>query len=304
MADTFQAEWLNQNSLRNYPFLENVQRRPVFQNGSVVDELAIPNYLITDFVMTVGSDVSNALYLRKLAIVGDSITFVIGSGDTIAASVFVDTTQHTTNKGYVFSGLNEYEDARGCLVVGDVERLRNDIPDGVYNFTESETRFEYRCVRPMIRSVSSMRIYDPLTEHYTKKMYGDIRLVAGDNISLKYDEAHNSIVINADSNEGYNDVCECGQHTQVLSINGISVNDITLIGDDCVSVTKEGHTLKISDKCSKPCCGCAELDFINTKIVQLNTAINKLDNYSVTLGTRLTELQSSYVQSDSGRGSN
>lgn len=300
MPDTFQLEWLNQNSLRNYPFLEGVQRRPVTQDGTLVSALAIPNYVITDFIMTVGSDVSSSLYLRKMAVVGDAVTFVIGSGDGIAASVYVDAGTHVTNTGYQFSGINDYADARGCIVVGDLVRLREELPDGVYNFTEDETRFEYRCVRPMLSSVSSIRIYDPTTDHYTKKLNGDIRLVAGNNISLKFDEEHNSIVVNADSNEGYNDECKCGERTQVLSINGISVNDITLIGDDCVTVTKEGHTLKISDKCSKPCCGCAELDFINTKIVQLHTAINKLDSYSSTLNTRLTELQSSFIQSDSG----
>lgn len=300
MSDTIQLEWLNQNALRNYPFLENARRRPVFPDGSVVDELAIPNYLITDFIMTVAGSKSTELYLKKMAIVGDSLTFVIGCAGETVASVYVDAASHTTNKGYQFSGINDYDGARGCIVIGDITRLRDDIPDGVYNYSESETSFEYRCVRPSLRGVSSLCVHDPVTDHSTKRLYGDVRLVAGDNVYLKYDEAANSIIINADSNEQYNDACRCGQNTRVMSVNGISVNDVTILGDDCVSVTKNGSIIQISDKCSKPCCGCAELDFINTKIAQLNTAINKLDVYSVTLGDKILELQNSYVQSDSG----
>lgn len=300
MPDTIHLEWLNQNSLRNYPIRENAQRRPHIQDGTVLDDFVLPNYVITDFVMTVDSEQPLDLYLMKLALVGDSATFVIGSDSGVAASVYVEISNHTANNAYSFSGLNDYDDAKGCLVIGDLARLRDDLPDGIYNFDKEETLFESRCIRPSIKRVSSISIYDPITEYSSKKLRGNVRLVAGSNIIFKFDETRNAIVISAAKNEGYDEPCSCGADTTVKSINGISTEDVTLIGDDCVEVSTVGHTIRIKDKCSKPCCGCAEIDFINEKISQIVTAMNKLESYSSLLEMRLTEIQNSYVQGDQG----
>ncbi len=302
MAEVLQAEWLDQNSLRNYPFLENSQRRPSVA-GTVMADLALPNYLITDFVITIPADLPSTLYLMKVAKIGDAITFVIGCSEKTVASIFINSEKHRTNTAYAFNGVDDYSAAKGCIVVGDLDRFKTYMPDGVYNFDYEETRFEYRCIRPSLQGVSSLSVYDRTTGHTSKKLTGDVRLVAGDNVILTYNNKLNAIVINADSNSEYNDECDCGNSSKILTINGISAQDITIVGDDCVSVTRTGHTLKISDKCSKQCCGCAELDFINEKISQLSTAINKLDNYTTVMSTRLTELQASYVQTYSGKTS-
>lgn len=298
MADERQTEWLNQNALRNYPFRENAQRRPHLSDGSLLAPL--PNRVVVDFVMTVGSEVSTDVYLRKLALVGDSLTFVFGSGDEDCATVHVDMSGHAPNKGYGFSGTGEYADARGCLVVGDLTGLSDELPDGVYDFSEEETLFEHRCVRPSVRRVSSISLQDPNTGYASKKLRGNVKLIAGQNVYLRFDADLNAIWIGADGNSGYNETCDCGGETSVKTLNGISVENITLVGDDCVSVSTSGNTIRISDKCSKPCCGCAEIDFINEKIIQLNTALRKLDSYAGVLDTRLAELRASYVQSDSG----
>lgn len=265
-----------------------------------MEDYALPNYLITDFVATVSSDKSLDLYLMKVAVVGDSATFVIGSGTEQIASIYVDVTQHTTNKGYPFSGTGSYEDMRGCLVVGNLARFKDEFPDGVYSFEEQETLFEHRCVRPSLRKVSSISIYDPYSGYKSKKLSGDVLLVAGQNISFKYDQETNALWINADNNEGYNEKCECDNQTTVKTINGISTENVTLIGDSCVSVTTKGNTIFISDTCSKPCCGCPEVDFLNDKIAQVNTAIGKLEAYSAALQDRLTDVQSAYELSATG----
>lgn len=298
MADVIQLEWLNQNSLRNYPIRENAQRRPSLNDGTLVDEYAIPNYLITDFVMTIDNESSSALYIMKMILSNSALTFIIGSEGDVAATVSVDLTTHKTNDSYTFRGLNSYASAIGCMVVGDTARLREDIPDGVYSYTYTETCFEYRCVRPAIRRVSSLCIYDDQTGYSTKQLYGKVRLIAGDNIILRYDEENNGIRIDADSSKKYNEECECGAETTVKTINGLSVENVTLVGDDCISVTTDGTVIKISDTCSKPCCGCAEMNFLNEKLSQLNTAVNKLENYADALDSRISELHSAYQQAN------
>ena len=300
MPDVSQVEWLNQNALRNYPFREDAQRRPHLQDGTVVPRLALPVYAITDFAMTVSADESTDIHLMQLAVVGDSVTLVFGHGTDTAATVHVDASEHETNKAYWFSGIGDYDDAKGCVVVGDLDRLRKDIPDGLYSYTYDETAFETRCIRPTAKRVSSLSIYDPNTGYTTGRLRGDVKLVAGRNISLRYDAERNAIWISADSNSGYNDECDCGGSTTVKTINGISVENVAIVGDECVTVTTKGNSIVISDKCSKPCCGCAELDFINEKISQINTALRKLDAYAEVLDRRIGEAQASFVQADTG----
>ena len=300
MSDVRQVEWLNQNALRNYPFREDAQLRPHLADGTVLQRFALPTYAVTDFVMAVSSDESVDVYLRQLAIVGDSATFVIGCGDTDVASVHVDMSSHKPNDAYRFSGTGDYDDARGCIVVGDMDRLKGDLPDGLYSYSYDETAFEARCVRPTARRVSSISVYDPSTGYESRKLRGDVRLVAGKNIALRYDADRNAIWLSAQDGAGYNDECDCGGSTTVKTINGISVDNVAIIGDECVTVTTQGNSIVISDKCSKPCCGCAELDFINEKISQINTALRKLETYSDALESRINEVVSSFMQAGSG----
>lgn len=301
MPDTIQTEWLNQNALRNYPFREDASLVPRLPDGTPLDGFSIPLGLLTDFVMTVDSSVSTDIYLGKIINIGGTITLVFSSNGSVAATTVVDKSAHVLNKAYRLSGSGDYDSATGVVVVGSLADLDETLPDGVYNFGPDDAPMEYRCVRPSAGRVGSISVSDAAGDYVSKKLRGNVKLVPGSNISLKYDESDNSIRISADGNAGYNDVCGCGKKTTVKTINGISVENVTLIGDDCVQVTTEGNTIRIKDVCSKPCCGCAEIDFINEKIGQLNTSLRKLETYAGVLDTRMTELKSAYTLADSGK---
>ena len=300
MPNTTQIEWLNQNSLRSYPIRENSTRKATKDVELGDDALVLPNYVIVDFVMSISSELSNEIYLSGLTYANNELIFTISGDLGLVASVSVDVKAHKPNTPYQFNGVNEYAGSRGCIVVGDLSDIDDDVPDGVYEFAKNETLFETRCVRPSIRNIASLSIYDESTGYRSKKLRGDVKLIAGRNVSLKYDAEKNAIWISADSNAGYNDMCDCGTDTTVKTLNGLSVENIVLEGDECINVTTSDGVIKISDKCSKPCCGCAELDFINDKIALLNSSVMQLNSFAGTIDRRITELRAYYDMAELG----
>ena len=77
----------------------------------------------------------------------------------------------------------------------------------------------------------------------------------------------------------------------------MAAQDVVIVGDDCVEVTTENGVVSISDKCAKPCCGCAETTFINQTINNLQTSVGTLMDNVSTLGQRLETFINSYVLS-------
>lgn len=279
--DTIQLEWLNENSLRAYPIREDCSRIPHDQYGNLLGaDMSLPNYVVVDFLMSVPSESSPNAYLKKLAYAQDFLNITFGVGDETVASVAVDITTHTANKAYPFIGQGSYEAAEGVVVVGDLSRLAEDFPEGQYYFTYEQAALEATCVRPSARGVTSFSIVDGATGYVQRKLYGDIRLVSGSNIELKYDEDSGSIVINAGNGLGYSAECDCGGIAQkvIRYINGVTADSVQIAGDECVAVSTSNGVITISNTCSKPCCGCNELAFINDKISEIQTAIARIES--------------------------
>ena len=279
--DTLQLEWLNQNALRSYPIREDCGRIPHDSAGNLLSsELAIPNSLIVDFVFSIPSEASPNVYVKKLSFVGDFINLSFGSGDNVIGTVAIDLTSHVPNQAYPFIGQGDYEAAVGTVVLGDLSSLSRDFPEGQYNYTADQTVFEATCVRPSARGVTSLSIVDGTSGYIQKRLYGDVKLVSGSNIEFKYDAVRNAVIINAGDGLGFTEECDCGGIADriIRYINGVSASAVQIAGDECVSVTTSDGVITISDTCSKPCCGCNELAFINDKISEIQTAISKIEH--------------------------
>lgn len=292
-----QTEWLNQNALRAYPFLEGSQRRPVSSSGSLMsDAYSVPNCLVVDFVLTMPSTGAgpHLVYLKAMSVSGQIVSFVFGersTGQTVATAS-LSVSDHETNAAYAVNGAGDFEDAAGTIVVGDVQRALRSLPDGTYSYTPDETTFEARCVRPALRAVRSISTVDSSGAYQTTKLYDDVKLVAGQNIRIDYKPDRNEIWISADSSAGYNDDCDCSDTsnaTCVRYINGISVENVTIEGGECVKVTTDPSTGRITleDTCSKPCCGCAELSFLNVKMNEISTTLSRLEGFEQELSAKM-----------------
>jgi hypothetical protein len=292
-------EWLNANSLRNYPFKEDASLVPVDAGGNPIPDLQLPNYLLVDFVMMMPSTLMVDVYLSQLAKVGNLLTFIFANtGGTIIATLAVDYSVHQTYNSYEIVGVGGYNDVRGKVVLGDLRDLNADLAEGLYTFQLAGAKFESTTVRPALRGVRSLQLEnDTVLSAY---IYGHVKLLNGANIQLTYLPAYNAIRIDAVSGAGLNESCECegtqGWRNVVRMINGIAVENFELVGDGtCVDVKTEGNKLVISDTCSAPCCGCPELEFLTDSLKVLEATIGNLESYANQLQAQITNFVSTFV---------
>lgn len=294
-----QQEWLNQNAGRAYPFQEDMQRVPVDSSGAALTAAQLPNYVLVDMVFTVPGSISNRVYMSQLTYVGTLMTLVFRetAGSTVVTSVTLDLTQHTRNKAYAALGTGEWEDARGWIVIGDLTRLAQDLPQGLYTYPATQTLLETRVTRPALRGVRSLRVEN--NGAVSALLFDHVKLIAGANIRLRADEGINGIWIDAEPDAGYKEECPCGSVVQdnvVRTINGIAADQVVIAGDGtCVQVTTSGNRILIRDKCSEPCCGCPELDFLTTTNKILETSLSRLEAYAEKLAERLNTFITNFV---------
>jgi hypothetical protein len=292
-------EWLNANSLRNYPIRENASMLPVDSSGAVITDARLPNNLIVDLVVSSPVPAITDVFLYQLAYVGDLLTFVLhdNSGNQLA-SISVTPSTHTTYQGYAFSGSGTYDDVRGKLVLGDLSTLRDDLAEGLYTYTVATAPFEAATIRPMLRGVRSMQIVNEDSE--SDFIYGHVKLFSGANVLLTYLPTYNAIRIDAIDGEGLTEECECPEDAAssniVRTINGIPIEDVEITGDgQCVNVETEGNRLVITDVCSTPCCGCPELEFLTESLKVLEATMDNLQEYANRLAERIENFVTNFI---------
>ena len=279
---SWNLEWLNQNSVRGYPFKEDASRT------DLTAALTIPNAVVVDFIMVVPDLEASTYYLRSLMYSGSTLTFEIAQSGDVVASVTVTTSAHTTNTAYTVRGQGSYYGAVGKLVVGDLTGLADLIPPGVYVFDAAATVFEARCVRPDIRALNSLVVVDAdLNE--SPPITGRVRLIAGNNIRLTYvaatEDAISRIRIDAINNPDYDEECDC-EDTTVAKIPITTINgEASLLGEfdiesgsPCLSITTESGRIVLTDTCSKPCCGCSEQELITERMALYDATLTKLES--------------------------
>lgn len=297
------AGWLNENCLREYPFHEGCGLRPNDSAGALVrGGWTIPNSLLVDMSVSVsGSSFTPFLYLGRMSVVDGTVALSFCDiGGSQVMSLMADAASHSKYDSYQVAGTGSFLEARGVVCLGDLDDFFEKTPDGVYEFSAQETRIEPTCIRPGAVGVRSLQAIDG-SGYTSQRLTGDVRLVAGRNVRLDYSPDDNAILVSADSNSGYYEKCDCGQagSRTVKSINGIQVERVKIVGDDCVQVDTDSGSgvITISDTCAKPCCGCAETIFINQTINDLQTSMGTLEGNVASLGDRLMTFVNSYVLS-------
>jgi hypothetical protein len=284
-------EWLNDNMYRSYPFSEGASLKP----APPASQVSVPDYLVTDMVLTVPSNKTFTASLSVLTLVGDFLTLIFSddSGNHIC-SMSASVSGHEENSAYRLAPADDYVTANGKIVIGDLQRFVNEFPDGSYSFTGAE--LESCVVRPDLQGVSTMTVVNGSTR--SLPLYGDINLIEGSNIRLTYIPGLNGIRIDAIDSSGFNNPCDPGGDggdgdvgdgggsttTFISTINGVAAEDVTIVGDGkCVTVTTSGNQITISDTCSTPCCGCEELNFVLNHLEILQSTLARLDQYSIQL---------------------
>lgn len=295
------VEWLNQNLLRAYPLHEDADLTPRLPDGSVATGLRVPTALLTDFSFTLPFDAATSVpCLTGIIHAVDGFTVEISVGTVVLTSRTARISDHTVNASYPVTGIGDYDDCAGWITFGDLARAAEEIPEGSYRFDPGQVPFEVSTLHLATRGVRSitaigkygLMTYAPLT--------GRVKLIAGSDMSVRTDVSGHAIWLQAESNTGYERtgacMCTTADDRRVRSVNGMTVDDVQIVGDPnfpCITVTTDGDrkTVKIGDACSVPCCGCNELNFVETAVATINRSIETLTGYAEALQARLAELQ-------------
>ena len=295
------VEWLNQNLLRAYPVHENADTVPLLPGGSRASGLSLPTCLITDLSMTLAFDAvsdGSVPCLTGVSHAADGFSIEISLGGKVLATLTVTVSSHAVNKSYRIVGQGDNFDCGGWVTLGDLARAAEELPEGVYRFASGQVPFEVSTLRMAPRGIRSitavgkygLRTYAPLT--------GNVKIIAGSDMTVRNDRGDNAVWLQAESSTGYErtEPCACGTASQrrVRSINGMSVEDVQIVGDGtCVDVkqTQDPPVVTISDNCSTPCCGCSELNFVESAVATINKSISVLNSYADALRSRLEELR-------------
>jgi len=296
---TWNLEWLNHNSQRKYPLADDVSG----YDSSADPAFRIPNDFIVHMDLPIHSAMSMdpaGFFIRQLVATGTGYSIVVAYQQTPVTAIDVATahipiSSHTTEyKTYVLGGIEPFDDTLGKITINSLAAIALQ-PAGLWNFTSSGAGLTADAIRPIIQGVQSISISQG-TGIPSQKLYGDIELVAGDNIDLTVDGQE--IWISAIDGSGTIDVCECEGDAAdlpcIATINGLSPNSegqMYLVGDDCLEIGEAGASaISITDNCCAPCCGCTELEAITKDLERFLQQQANLETFVMELKTSVTEM--------------
>lgn len=262
-------EWLNANSLRAYPIVENSSRTS--SSGAI----QLPDTLVVDARINIPfSKSSGVLYISKVEALPDYVTVTISYYDgssSVVASVSVEVSSHTRNKGYTFSGAGTNHAILGVIVLGELNDVLSKF-QGSYTFDQDSTALEPAVInisQPMIEYVSLIERGQEIA-----KLDRIVKLKAGGNVRLTRVDAE-TIRIDGISGENLDDCPAEPETPPILTINGAPPDDdgnVQISGSECISVVvKDTHILEFRDLCSSSCCGCKELQTLISSLESLNS---------------------------------
>ncbi len=230
------------------------------------------------------------------------------AGDAVnVATALVARQTHTRNKAYALGGIAPYDDTAGKLVIGRLDSI-DEQPAGFWTFDLAAARLDPDAVRPMIRGVASIVLVNGSSR--SVPLRGDVEFVAGTNVRLTpvLTGGLNAIRIDAVTGEGLVEDCVCEGDAAlgepIRTVNGVAPDangNVNLISGECTQVEAIANGVRIGDVCSRPCCGCEELEAITTAleqfgqekaaaqafIDQLRTATTTMD--TIVLGSKLSD---------------
>ncbi len=305
MPQIYNEGWLNANALRAYPLHEDATR----QVGSFV----LPDDLIVDLIFPIhsaGGFDPSLFHIKTLTIFSGGITISLGYADTdVIAAVTISTSTFVENSVFALNGVGDFVDSQGKIVIGKLSTTLEK-GAGAFEFDVAAGRLEAAVIRPDIRGVTGFRLRN--VDDLSDLIQGDVVLQAGVNTRIRVDTsgAVPRIIFDAVADEDFNEGCDCEEDLQpgdpIRTINGVppdAFGNFTFFGDDCITITPDSAIagLRFSDACSKPCCGCTELDIIVRDLQDLASQTFSLENFATRLEDKMGVMGSVLSQFD-GRG--
>jgi hypothetical protein len=276
-------EWLNANTLRNYPLKENASRTDISGN------FTIPNDLLVSAQINFSRDyVGGSFFVSKIVTSENSVRIVVSfnpeeenSVSREIGAVTIGVPSFSQFSYYSFNGQGDDFSVLGSLGIGNVSSIINE-GIGEFLFEPDSTPFEVNALFVSVPALKTVEIYNS-NDQLLHRATEILKLKEGDNIKLEYisspNDPYGSIKISAVNPDDLVEPEQCENATEILppcirKINGVSPNSsgtIFLWGSECIEVEDRPNfnALEISDPCSESCCGCVELQALTEALEQL-----------------------------------
>ena len=324
MADILGISWLSTNSLRNYPLSQSATCFSQEGNWKLPDDFLVDLKLAVPFIMMTGVDVirpySAYFYLSGIQVFPQgfiiSISYMDGLNEVlVATSAPVSFTSFTANSTVVLRGVTEsnttttttYKDfgpSYGIAVLGKVDSLIG--MSGNIKFDLAGGRLESSVVAFGPRRISGLKVYDDA--QVSNLVYGQVALISGANHRIDSSGSPTtgfSLVFSARDVTDFSAECGCPDIILgdcIRTINNVPPGgggggggggngNIDITGGDCISISPGPTSITIADQCSKPCCGCGELQYITQDITALNASISSMRTNLSTLSGHVSILR-------------
>lgn len=289
MPSVDNLDFLNSNSLRNYPLKEGLTRM------STSGDFTIPNDFIVDLQLAVSYDPAKRFYLSRLSNFDDLITLEVSdvSNQALVGTFSIVAENHWQYKDYFLTATSSYVGASGLLTATNLNGIRNK-PSGVYDFAPAATEFEPRTIIPSLKGINRLIFANTNGDTYT--LTGDVVIEARTNIRFKLSEDDdNTIIIDVGDGLGLNTLCS-NPTTCIKTINGIPPDEdsnFTLDFSDCATLTPipAGTGLLLEDICCKPCVGCNDIEELTTRLMTTENGLVSLRQYYTDLAKLLTDFK-------------
>lgn len=280
MAGTVFTEWLNSNSTRNYPIVENLDRKD--KTGSVI----LPNdFLVAAQVNISRDEAEGSFFVKEIGSFSSSCYVTIGYSHTVSGStvieeiskITIDYSVHTPYQYYPFVGEQENSHIVGSLCIGSIASLQKEI-SGRVDFLPDATLFEPNCIFVSIPALKAVSVYSGGSLIYIADDV--LRLKAGENIRLTYEDDTKAIRIDAINGLNLRTADDCENNPFsipgcIKKINGIGPDEngnFVVRGSECITVQDDAgsHSISLIDLCSQSCCGCSQLEVLTSSLEQLS----------------------------------
>ena len=300
VARNWNTDWLWENTQRKYPLMDNVSATT---SGG---EFVIPDTFLLDMCLPVDMDPDGSpagYYISQIASYTGGYVVTISHNDDAIGVFTVSSASHTWGTAYlifeVSSGaalLDSEQVEKGSVAIGDLDEIDLQ-PAGVWSFTEDEARIQPRCIIPAVPGLPGIRVKS--SGVLSELMRDVIILEPGSNVRIRTDLDTNTIWLDAVGDEDFMAACVCegsrGQGECIRTINGVGPNqngDFTVQpGQSCLEISAITNGLLLSDSCSSPCCGCQELDIVNSALQVLRDQFATLNAFAERLETTAEQLQ-------------
>ena len=287
-------DFLNLNTLRNYPIADDLGR------VSVDGYFTLPNDLIADMSIVAPSSIGPNTGNPAVDFGSTLQLFISGITNTTAyISIEVSANAGPIGNFYIVAGTDDYTDiimsptaafptANGVLTIGSLNTITT-LQSGSFVFAADNTALVMRVYIPTTTGVNFISFIDNVGNSTT--LTGTVIINAESNLQFRTPDG-NTVYIDAGEGLGLNTTCEATP-TPIQTINGIPPDDtgnFTLIPSTCISIDPAEAAVIIANTCGTPCLGCSDISTLTNRLVSLETDLLTVRNYVNNLQGLITQV--------------